>query len=209
MRDIILASASPRRKELLGALIDDFKVVAANLDEPLGAQPMEDAKALALAKAVHVAYGFPAAVVIGADTIVFDGPTSYGKPLDAEDASAMWAVLRGRPHRVVTAFAVIGAGRQLVEASASEVELTNLDDAAVAAYIASGRPLDKAGAYAIQDEDVPTVARLAGCYCSVMGLPLWRLKPALESVGVTCRDPAATFERCRTCPESPKRPDTS
>jgi MAF protein len=209
MSDIVLASASPRRRELLAALIDGFEVVAADLDEPLGAHPLEDAKALALAKAAHVAGRFPAAVIIAADTIVFDDQSSYGKPLDADDAIAMWQVLRGRAHRVVTAFAVIGARRQLAEASVSEVELANLDDSAIAAYVASRRPLDKAGAYAIQDEDVPTVRRLHGCYCSVMGLPLWRLKAGLEAVGVTCRDPDASFERCRTCPESPKRVDTS
>lgn len=209
MRAVILASASPRRKVLLAALIDDFELVAAGLDEPLGAEPVEDARTLALAKAVHAAGRFPAAVVIGADTIVFDDHNSYGKPLDAEDATAMWRVLRGRAHRVVTAFAVIGAGRQLLEASVSEVELANLDDPGIAAYVASGRPLDKAGAYAIQDEDVPTVARLVGCYCSVMGLPLWRMKAALESAGVTCREPDSTFDRCRACPESPKRPATS
>jgi septum formation protein len=76
-----------------------------------------------------------------------------------------------------------------------------LPDAAIEAYVASGRPLDKAGAYAIQDEDVPTVASWSGCYCAVMGLPLWRVRVLLEQAGVRCGSPDAAFARCAACPE--------
>ena len=76
-----------------------------------------------------------------------------------------------------------------------------MDDAAVDAYVASRRPLDKAGAYAIQDEDVPTVAALHGCYCSVMGLPLWRTRDLLADMGVLAREPHLALPRCAACPE--------
>jgi septum formation protein len=79
-----------------------------------------------------------------------------------------------------------------------------MDDEAVERYVASGRPLDKAGAYAIQDEDVPTVASLEGCYCCVMGLPLWRLRALLLEAGVNARKPHQRIPRCATCPERPQ-----
>jgi len=201
MTRVVLASASPRRRELLVALIDHFEVVPSSIEEVLGGDPVADAEALALAKARDVAGRFPDSLVIGSDTIVTDGERSYGKPRDAQDALEMWRSLRGRVHRVVTGIALVGPGGEVASHSVSEVELSALDDAAVEAYITSGRPMDKAGAYAIQDADVPAVARFDGCYCSVMGLPLWRLRELLASTGATCREPSASFERCVGCPE--------
>src|SRR5687767_12628067 len=161
---IILASASPRRRELLSALIADFEVIASEIEEPLIGDPVENAERLALAKAQDVLGRNPDALVIGADTIVFDEEGSYGKPADEAD-----------------------------------VTLSGVDDQAVRAYAAAGRPLDKSGANAIQDEDVPTVKELAGCYCNVMGLPLYWLKHALEEAGVMCGDPAESRPICRGC----------
>jgi septum formation protein len=203
MTRVILASASPRRRELLAALVEDFETVTSTVDEVLGADAVADAEALALAKAREVAARYPGAVVIGSDTIVTDGRRSYGKPEDAADALAMWRALRGMTHRVVTGVAIVGPEGKRVGHSVSDVELSALDDDAVQAYIDSGRPMDKAGAYAIQDADVPTVSRFEGCYCSVMGLPLWRLRAMLAAAGVSTRDPAASRPGCAACPERP------
>ncbi len=203
MTRVILASASPRRRELLAALVEDFETVTSTVDEVLGADAVADAEALALAKAREVAARYPGAVVIGSDTIVTDGRRSYGKPEDAADALAMWRALRGMTHRVVTGVAIVGPEGSRVGHSVSDVELSALDDDAVQAYIDSGRPMDKAGAYAIQDADVPTVSRFEGCYCSVMGLPLWRLRAMLAAAGVSTRDPAASRPGCAACPERP------
>jgi septum formation protein len=199
---VILASASPRRRELLAALIDDFEVVPADVPEELTDDGFADAARLSLAKAVEVASRYPDAVVIAADTVVYEGSKTYGKPAGAGDALAMWRALRGHPHMVATGVAVAApALPEPVHATeASFVTLRDLSDAEVRHYIASGRPMDKAGAYAIQDEDVPTVDRLEGCYCSVMGLGLWALRDLLARAGIQSRDPSATFPRCaQTC----------
>jgi septum formation protein len=196
---VILASASPRRRELLQALVADFEVVASGVEEPWEDDPVANAENLARDKALDVLAKNPGAVIIGADTIVFDESRSYGKPADAGEAEDMWRALRGRPHRVVTGFAVVADGVVQVGSVVSEVELSDLADTAIGDYVASGRPMDKAGAYAIQDEDVPTVRRLDGCYCAVMGLPLWGVKRALEGCGVRCADPVQRLSRCGEC----------
>lgn len=201
MTDIVLASASPRRRELLSALIDDYAVTASDIPEPLTGDAPQDALSLATAKARAIAAVAPGRVVIGADTIVFDELRLYGKPEDAEDAAAMLARLQGRAHRVATGVAVAVDNQVASALSVSEVALSQLSYRQIMAYVASGRPLDKAGAYAIQDEDVPTVARLDGCYCGVMGLPLWTLRRLLEGEGIDCAAPDATYARCAGCPE--------
>ena len=198
---IVLASASPRRQELLLALIDEFEVLPSDVPEPLSNDPRTDALALAEAKARAVEALRPGALVIGSDTIVNDGTVSYGKPEGASDAIAMLRSLRGRTHSVLTGVAVVLGAEAATAVSEARITLTNLTDEEVVAYVASGRPLDKAGAYAIQDEDVPTVAKREGCYCCVMGLPLWRLKRMLEVRGVACHNPAASQPQCADCPE--------
>ena len=198
---VVLASASPRRRELLRALLHEATVDPADIDEHTTDDPRADARRLAREKASAVARRHPGAVVIGADTIVHDGERAYGKPGDPATATAMLLALRGKTHLVVTGIAVVSASGAASEVSASEVTLADLDDDAIAAYVASGRPLDKAGAYAIQDEDVPTVTALDGCYCSVMGLPLWRLRALLATAGVFAREPHEALSRCEDCPE--------
>ncbi len=201
MTRIILASGSPRRLELLRALVPDFDVVVSDVPEAMTGDPVADSMRLAQAKAEAVAAQHAGAVVIGADTIVHDGVRAYGKPASPDDALAMWKLLRGKTHRVITGVAVVCEGQVWAGHSQAHVELSMLSDVDVARYVASGRPLDKAGAYAIQDQDVPTVARLDGCYCCVVGLPLWRLRGLLRAAGVECALPANVFERCATCPE--------
>ena len=198
---IVLASASPRRRELLRALLDDVMVDPADIHEQTTDNPRDDARRLAREKASAVARRHPGAVVVGADTIVHDGERAYGKPGDEETATAMLRALRGKPHLVVTGIAVVSASGAASDISAADVTLAELSDETIAAYVASGRPLDKAGAYAIQDEDVPTVSAFDGCYCSVMGLPLWRLRTLLATAGVVTREPHHTLPRCAGCPE--------
>ncbi len=204
MTHVVLASASPRRKELLAALLTEFDVVPSKVDEsPVPEDPVQGAVALAVQKARAVAGRHPDAVVIGADTVVHDGTRDYSKPHDAADAIATLKALRGRDHRVVTGVAVILNGEERTATSIATVRLCTLGDEAIAHYVASGRPLDKAGAYAIQDEDVPTVERLDGCYCSVMGLPLWTLRGLLRDAGVDSHDPGRSISRCACCPDRP------
>jgi septum formation protein len=199
---VVLASASPRRRELLAAILDRFEVRPADVDESFSDGPREAAARLALAKAEAVLQHDPGALVIGSDTIVADERTTYGKPADAAGAEAMLRALRGRAHLVLTGVAVATGGwAPLVAVSEAVVEMAPLSDEAIAAYVASGRPLDKAGAYAIQDEDVPTVAACHGCYCAVMGLPLWRTRDLLAEFGVLAREPHEVFPRCAACPE--------
>lgn len=196
-----LASASPRRRELLRALLAAFAVDPAGIDERAHGDPREDARRLAREKAETVARRHPRAIVVGADTIVHDGARSWGKPRDAAVAVAMLRALRGREHLVATGVALVWPGGAAGEASVAAVRLADLPDAAIAAYAASGRPLDKAGAYAIQDEDAGVVAALDGCYCAVMGLPLWRLRAMLARAGASAAEPHRTFARCAACPE--------
>jgi septum formation protein len=186
---------------LLAALVAEFDVAPSDIPEDAGGDPVDDAVRLATAKALAVARHEPDAVVIGCDTIVHDGVRSYGKPADAADAVRMLRALRGRPHRVVTGVAVAFDGKVATGHSEAAVTLGDLGDKAIARYVASGRPLDKAGAYAIQDDDVPTVTRLEGCYCCVVGLPLWRLRALLIEAGNECAKPGDAYQRCRNCPE--------
>lgn len=199
---LVLASASPRRRELLQALVPAFDIDPAEIDETLEGDPVEVAMTLAVAKVAAVASRHPGAIVIGSDTVVFDKQRAYGKPSDEEDARAMLRQLRGGVHRVVTAVAVtVPDGASKSASSIATVHLAALTDAQIDAYVASGIPLDKAGAYAIQHDEFPVVDAMDGCYCAVVGLPLWALRRLLERAGVRCADPGRTFEQCRVCPE--------
>ena len=206
MTRVILASASPRRREFLAALLADFEVMPADVPEPLTGDADENARRLAADKASFVAKQHPGAVVIGADTIVHIAGRSYGKPRDAADAMRIIRELRGRSHHVVTGVAVASGGGLHVASSETAVLMAPLHDDRLAAYVASGRPLDKAGAYAIQDSDVPTVASWDGCYCNVVGLPLWRLRALLRSCRLETREPHLSITRCSDCPERDASP---
>ncbi|WP_322796949.1 Maf family protein [Tepidiforma sp.] len=202
-RKVVLASASPRRRELLAALLDDVIIDAADIEEQLAGDAVDCARQLAYAKAQAVADRFPDAVVIGSDTVVFRGLRLYGKPADTAEAAAMLRELRGRPHQVVTAVAVVAPEGSAIDHEVSAVHIAPLADDQVEAYAASGRTLDKAGGYAIQHDDVRPVERLDGCYCAVVGLPLWTLYRLLDMFGCNPRMPSATFERCGRCPARP------
>ena len=173
---LILASASPRRAELLRAAAIDFDVVSANIDESVqGAEhPEEHARRLARAKALdvlgRVEEGRP---VLAADTIVAVDGEILGKPADEHDARRMLRKLSGRAHDVVTGVCLARRAQEvLVEHELTTVEFAPLSDAEIAWYAASGEPIDKAGAYAIQGLASRFVNRISGSYTNVVGLPV-------------------------------------
>jgi septum formation protein len=184
---IILASQSPRRRELLTLVGIPHDVRPADLDERVlpGERPAPHAERLARAKAEAVAANEPDAVVIGADTIVVLDGDILGKPQDAGDAAATLQRLSGRTHTVFTAVAVTRHGRTVSGVESVEVTFRPLTSAQIDAYIATGEPMDKAGAYGIQGYGAVIVERVHGDYFAVMGLALGRLVGLLEQVGVT------------------------
>ena len=161
MPRLVLASASPRRRELLASLGVEFEVAPSAADETLPEGPPTTAAVLlALRKASAVAARRREGVVLGADTLVVVDDEVLGKPAGPDDARRMLRRLRGREHRVVTGIAVVDAatGRQATEAVVSRVRMADYPDEAIEAYVASGEPLDKAGAYAIQGQGGALVA---------------------------------------------------
>ncbi len=190
---LILASESPRRRELMKALGVDFQVCPAAIDEEKLRRevktPEELAQKLALAKAQAVCDENPGSVVLGADTLVCLGSRIFGKPADAQEAREMLLALRGRPHRVITGLALItpGAMTPLVAHVGTSVLMRSYSDDEMAAYIASGGPLDKAGAYGVQDVDFHPAAPVNGCYFNVVGLPLCAASEILRQVGIRPR----------------------
>ena len=185
---VILASASPRRRELLGRLLPRFEVVPSEVDEQLEGPVGPGAVAeVALRKARSVAAGRNAEVVLGADTVVVIDGRAFGKPADAHQACAMLRQLRGRVHDVITGVAVVapGTGRTQATAVVSQVLMRDYPDAHIEAYVAGGEPLDKAGAYAIQGQGAALVAGWIGSYSNVIGLPLAATAGLLVGFGVT------------------------
>lgn len=188
---VVLASASPRRHELLGMVGIAHEVDPANIDETVRPGESETGHALRLAaeKGRAVAARHPDALVIAADTIVAVDGRIFGKPVDEADARRMLRVLSGRTHVVHTAVAVaLDGGRRLESGVESAyVAFRALDEAEIAAYVATGEPMDKAGAYGIQGYGATIVERVEGDYFAVMGLALRRLVALLAQAGVPYR----------------------
>ena len=185
--NLILASNSPRRRQLLGLTGLDFSVHPADVDEtPLDAEPANVyVQRLAASKARVVgAQATLDSLVIAADTTVVDGNQILGKPVDNEDAARMLRQLRGRTHQVYTAIAVLRNTELMVECCCTDVPMRHYSDAEMQAYIESGDPLDKAGAYAIQHPGFHPVENLQGCYANVVGLPLCHLVRALRKFDI-------------------------
>ncbi len=205
---LILASRSPRRRELLAHLGVPFRVVVPEVEEDAepasSGQPEELADALALAKAEAVARDEEEGIVIAADTIVVDGDTILGKPADGAAAAETLRRLRGKTHRVITGLAVVdvGSGRRAASHVVTAVRMRDYSDAEIAAYVARREPLDKAGAYAIQDEQFHPVASYDGCYCNVVGLPLKALVILLRRAGLDIRIDSLRDlpPQCAACP---------
>ncbi len=185
---VILASASPRRKELLEKLGLKFEVEASNYAEELrpGLAPHELVRHISLAKARIVAARHPNAIVIAADTIGILRGKVIGKPHTPDEARKMLATLSGRSHTVITGFTIIDTetNKTRTESVETKVYFRKLDSAEIEAYVKSGEPLDKAGGYAIQGRGALLVERIEGDYFNVVGLPLSALAASLKEFGI-------------------------
>ncbi len=186
--ELILASASPRRRELLGYFGLPFSVIpAAGPEEPpQGADADRTVWSLSLQKARQVAESHPDALVIGADTVVEVDGAILGKPRDEADARRMLRLLSGREHRVYTGVSLV---RRSARVSSTQTEMTRvffreMTDAEINAYIATGEPMDKAGAYGYQGRAGMYIERIEGDFFNVVGLPLCRLGMMLQELGV-------------------------
>ena len=181
---VILASASPRRTELLREIVREFKILPGHAAEfqPEHLSPAEACLLNAYRKAHVIAKKFPDALVIGADTEVVLGRRVFGKPRDLADAHAMLADLAGREHQVITGVCLIHLRhhRQRTFAETTRVTFKPLGSDEIAAYLDQINPLDKAGAYAIQEHGERIVARIEGFFSNVVGLPVERLREELR-----------------------------
>lgn len=188
MKEIILASSSPRRKELLERLGLKFRVEGS--DSPEGPDPSLKpeslVKSLALKKARAVAPKYPGALIIAADTLGVLRGKILGKPGDAADAMTMLEALSGKTHRVITGLAVLDGvtGKVLTRVVTTRVTFRRLSRREIDSYVETGEPLDKAGAYAIQGRGALLIKEIKGDYFNVMGLPLGALCQALKRFGV-------------------------
>lgn len=174
---MVLASTSPRRRELLGIAEFMFNPISVQVDESVqaGEDPSSYTKRLSASKAraaVPLVIGTP--LILGADTTVVDSGDILGKPENAHDAETMLKRLRGRTHQVYTAISLLNAATDQIETdiAVTDVPMRNFSDEEIAAYIASGDPFDKAGGYAIQHQQFNPVSTRTGCYANVIGLPL-------------------------------------
>ena len=189
-RRVILASGSPRRKELLKYVVPEFDAIPSDAPEEASGHPAKRVVKLALVKARDIASQHPDTLVIGADTLVAVpmlgtlGGRVLGKPRDEEDAAAMLRMLSGRTHRVYTGLAVICGGKERTARCVTRVTFAALSDDEIRAYIATGEPMDKAGAYGIQGFGGKYIRSIRGCYYNVMGLPLNTLYTMLTEPGL-------------------------
>jgi septum formation protein len=171
---LVLASASPRRQELLRNAGIAFVVQAADIDERPreGETPRECAERLAREKALAVAEAYPGDRILGADTVVAVDGEILGKPRDAGDAARMLRMLSGRVHEVITGVCVVEPGASETRSESTLVTMNELSDEEIRDYIATGEPMDKAGAYAIQGRAGRWIPRIEGDYSNVVGLPV-------------------------------------
>ena len=188
---LILASASPRRSELLRNAAIPFLVDPAHVhEEPARHEkPLDYAKRLARDKALAVLSRHPHDAVMGADTVVVVDAQLLEKPQNAEDAARMLRLLSGRAHQVITGVCVVAPGFEMTDAEVTQVYFSPLSDREIADYVASGEPMDKAGAYGIQGIASRWIGRIEGCYFNVVGLPIERvyrmLRAAESKTGMT------------------------
>ncbi|MDD6302023.1 MAG: Maf family protein [Bacillales bacterium] len=179
---IILASKSPRRKELLHQLIDEFEIIPSNVDESL--YPLNQ---LSLVKAQEISISHPNDIIISADTIVIYKDQIFGKPISKEDAYRMLKTLSNNVHEVKTIYTILNLSHniQLTRSITSKVFFNDLSDELIHSYIATNSPLDKAGAYGIQDnKDFPIISHIEGSYTNIVGLPLEALEKDLRDLKI-------------------------
>lgn len=183
-KKLILASISPRRKNLLRMIGFDFEVVNSQVDEQSEVYTIPEVHVLELAqkKALKVAEKIDGGLIIGADTVVVLNNQILGKPKDAKQAKEILQQLSGKTHEVYTGFAIVEkpSGEMLSEFVKTLVSFRKLADEEIDRYIQSGSPFDKAGGYGIQDQGALFVQKIDGCFYNVMGLPVTKLYQALE-----------------------------
>jgi len=189
MNRIILASESPRKKEVFSKLGIVFETIPSSYEEDMGAKdnPKELAMFLSLGKAQNVAHTLQDdAIIIGADTFICLDGVFLGKPKNKKDAKQMLESLRGRSHKIITGVAIVDTAENIVinEALISNITMRNIEDNEIDAYIESGEPMDKAGAYAIQERGAIFVSDIQGDFFTVMGLPLFFVAEKLKERGV-------------------------
>lgn len=183
MKKLILASGSPRRKELMGLITHNFMVKESNIDESLitAASPSKLAEALAKAKCLSVAAEEPEALVLGCDTVVECDNTVFGKPSNRMEAEQMLSALSGRRHYVHTGVCIAENDRIESFVVTSAVNFSSIDKQDIEEYINTNEPYDKAGAYAIQGHAAVWCTGIEGCYYNIMGLPVNRIAQALKT----------------------------
>lgn len=189
-KKIILASASPRRKELLSQIGVTFEIIKAEKEEHITSSiPTEVVKELSMQKAKEVAAKCDGSIIIGADTIVAMEGQILGKPKDRADAMRMLRLLQGKKHQVITGVTVLlGSTKTRSFAEVTDVSLYPMADAQIERYIATGEPMDKAGAYGIQGRFAAYVRGIEGDYNNVVGLPIGRLYQEVLSAGIDLLD---------------------
>jgi len=191
-RKIILASASPRRKQLLKSLNIDFEVIPSQIEENIDEEnfSFELIEKLALEKAQDVAVKIDVpAVVIGSDTVVVINEHILGKPKDKDEAFQMLKLLSGRAHKVISAIAIVDTITQkiITDHVVSEVTFKNLTDSEIYSYIETGEPMDKAGAYAIQGLGSKFISSISGCYNNIVGISLSKLVEMLKEFRINIK----------------------
>ncbi len=181
---LILASSSPRRRELLTQAGIAFTVQPADIDEThrAGESPMDFTQRLAREKAEAVFAKNPNATVLGADTVVVCDAEILGKPSDETDAARMLRQLSGRDHLVITGVALVSPSGTQTRAATTTVSMRKISEEEIKNYIATGEPMDKAGAYAIQGGAAPFVTQIVGDYDNVVGLPVELLRQMLSAL---------------------------
>lgn len=183
---IILASQSPRRIELLKRIIPEFEVKVSNFNEENNGVlvPWKLVDELSYQKARMVAQHIPAGIIIGADSIVVLHNKILGKPRDADDAFNMLSMLSGKVHQVYTGFTIIKKPQNKVikDHEVTHVKFRKLEAWEIEQYVASGQPMDKAGAYGIQDDSAVFVESINGCFYNVVGLPVTKIFLALKNL---------------------------
>ena len=183
MKKIILASASPRRRELLEQCGVSPEIIKSDIKESIcnSNAPEEIVMSLSFQKAINVAMRIGEGLVIGADTVVLLGNEILGKPLDTSEAFSMLKKLSGKEHRVITGFSIVDitTGIKIVDYESTKVYFRKLSDDDIAKYIATGEAKDKAGAYGIQGKGALFVEKIEGCYFNVVGLPISKLNNCL------------------------------
>ena len=202
---LVLASASPRRTELLSSLGVEHEVVHPAVDEAVrvGEHPRTMVERLALDKARQVSGTTADKLVVGADSVVVVDGRAVGKPADVAEATDVLKQLRGRQHSVITGVAVVdsGSGRHWVSSCTTKVMMRSYSDHEIATYVATGQPMDKAGSYGIQDRSFDPASSVDGCYTNVVGLPLCEVMELLRKAGIPNPPPAdlPITRHCTNC----------